>query len=177
MKLLRAMIGLAISVVGSAALFLTMTAPGMARLDQAAAQLAQLEAEAAALAGRVREFEAAAADEPLPVSMLLPGQNTADAGLMLQQNLVDLAAVHGVSLTSFGVEPSPEPSRHTISVVLEGKGALASVARFLAALEQRQPRVAVSRLMLRSTSFDGPPDEAAVTMQLTIWGFHAGAAG
>lgn len=177
MTLFRALLGFVISIVGAAALFMMLTTPGMTRIDRAAAQLAGLNAEAAALGSRVSEFEAAASGEPLSPSLLLPGQSTADAGLMLQQDLVDLAAAHGVSLTSFGVVPPAEASRLLVSVVLEGQGPLASVARFLAAIEQRKPRIAVSQLLLRSTSLDGPGDQADVLLRLTVWGFHAGDAG
>lgn len=177
MRFLRALLGFALIVVGSGALFLVATAPGVARIERAGVELALLQSEAGAIASHVRDFERTSSGNLLHPSMLLAGQTSAEAGLILQQDLVDLAAAHGVTLSSFGVSPSVEPSQPLISVVLEGKASLASFARFLAALEQRRPRAAVSQMILRSTSNYGPLDETGVVLRLTVWGFHSGSAG
>ena len=172
MKMLRALVGFVVTVGGAVVLFLLLTTPGMDRIELKRAELNRLRSEADMLADRVRELQGAS-QKQLPPSLLLTGQSGAEVGLLLQQDLVDLAAAHGVSLTSFSVIPPIEPSMAMTSVVLEGRSALASFAQFLAALEQKRPRVAVSQMMLRATPYDGPLDEAGVVLRMAIWGFHA----
>lgn len=162
----------------TAALFWAVTSSGQNRIALAQQQLADLSAEAAALEQRIAEFNTAGDGAALPDGLLLPGANAADAALGLQQTLIDLAAAHGLTLSSFGQAPAPPDLTHpAISVQIEGDGGVPDVTAFLAALERQSPRIGIAQLLLRAPSVgDGNPDGRVVIL-LSAWGFFLPEAG
>lgn len=165
-------------LVASSALFWAITAPAQDQIALARQQMADLNAEAAALEQRIAEFNGAGDGAALPADLLLPGSDAADAALGLQQTLVDLAAAHGLTLSSFGDAPTPSDLSHpAVSVQIEGDGRLADVTAFLDALERQSPRIGISQLLLRAPSVgDGNPD-GRVVLLLAAWGFFTEGAG
>jgi hypothetical protein len=169
---------LLLAMLGAGAIFWAVTAPGQDRIALAHQQMADLNAEAAALEQRIAEFNGAGDGAALPDTLLLPGTDAADAALGLQQRLVDLAAAHGLTLSSFGDAPAPADLSHpAVSVRIEGEGRMADVTAFLDALERQSPRIGISQLLLRAPSVgDGNPDGRVVVL-LAAWGFAPERAG
>lgn len=166
---------LAIVGFGAAALVTSLAAPGRERIALARGQAADLALEAAALELRIAELEGADKGAALPGDLMLPGEDAAGAALALQQTLVDLAAAHGIALSSFGDAPAPDDlTNPAVSVRLEGDGGMQDVTAFLQAIEGHRPRIALSQLLLRGPSRsdgeDGAPERLVI--RLAAWGFY-----
>jgi len=155
-----------------AGLFWIATGPLQARLAEAGAARAALEAEAVELRARVEGFRAAGAAGALLPELRLPGATRAEAAVALQERMVDLAGAHGVTLTAFSEGSAPEGLSHpAVAVVIEGEGAYDDVVRLLVALEGQSPPVGLSQLMLRPVTGGG------VSLRLLAWGFLQAEAG
>jgi len=168
---------LLLAIVGlcAAALVTSLAAPGRERIALAREQAADLASQAAALELRIAELDSADEGAALPVDLLLPGEDAAGAALALQQTLVDLAAAHGIALSSFGDAPAPADLVHpAVSVRLEGDGTMQDVTAFLQAIEGYSPRIALSQLLLRGPSRSAGEEDAdeRLVIRLVAWGFY-----
>lgn len=173
----RVMPLLLLAIVGlcAAALVTGLAAPGRERIALARTQAADLASEAAALDLRIAELDGADEGAALPGDLLLPGEDAAGAALALQQTLVDLAAAHGIALSSFGDAPAPSDlTNPAVSVRLEGEGGLQDVTGFLQAIEGHRSRIALSQLLLRGPSRSAGEDSAQerLVIRLAAWGFY-----
>lgn len=173
----RMMPFLVLAVIGlcAAALVTGLAAPGHERIALARQQAADLAFEAAALDLRIAELDGAVAGTALPGDLLLPGEDAAGAALALQQTLVDLAATHGIALSSFGDAPAPtELTNPAVSVRLEGDGSMADVTAFIQAIENHRPAIALSQLLLRGPSRSAVEDgtKERLVIRLAAWGFY-----
>ena len=166
---LFALLGLALIGAG----FWLTTGALQARVEAAAATLAETRAEAAALTARIAEFQAADAGAALPADLTLPEPTVAEATVALQERLVTLARAQGVALTTLTAGAAPEGlSLPAAALTVEGEGALTDVLAFLDALERQPPRLGLSQLMLSSRDATG-----RVSLRLTAWGVLDGGAG
>lgn len=178
MNRLLAPLLLLLVLLGTGALFWAITAPAQDQIALTRQQMADLTAEAAALEQRIAEFNGAGDGAVLPDTLLLLGTDAADATLGLQQTLVDLAAAHGLTLSSFGEAPNPADLTHpTVSVQIEGDGRMQDVTAFLDALERQTPRIGISQLLLRAPTVGDGNRDGRVVILLSAWGFFAEKAG
>lgn len=176
MTRMKPLLLLGIVALSAAALFSGLTAPGRDRIVLARQQAADLASEAAALELRIAELETAQDGATLSADLFLPGEDAAGAALGLQQTLVDLAAAHGIVLSSFGDAPAPaDLSNPAVSVLLEGDGRFQDVTGFLQALENHTPRIALSQLLLRGAprSLGETGTQERLVLRLAAWGFYA----
>jgi len=175
MTRMKPLLLLGIVALCAAALFSGLTAPGRDRIAFARQQAADLASEAAALELRIAELETAQDGATLSADLFLPGEDAAGAALGLQQTLVDLAAAHGIVLSSFGDAPAPaDLSNPAVSVLLEGDGRFQDVTGFLQALENHTPRIALSQLLLRGAprSLGEAGTQERLVLRLAAWGFY-----
>lgn len=154
-------------------LFASLTAPGQEWLGASVTRIEALHAEAEALGARIRAIERSeATDAPTPAMARLAA-TASGAALDLQHGVVELARQNGLELSTFGAQPAPEGlTLRAVSVVLEGEGETADMARFLAALEAERPPIAVAQLTLRDQSrrrVEG--GEAPVAFRIAAWSF------
>jgi hypothetical protein len=131
-----------------------------------------LEARQAQLTQRIASWQQAQAEVTLPESMVRRAADGTAATLAIQQLLVALAAEHRLALSSFGAVPLSHDLPHEIAAVeLEGRADLSRFAGFLAALEEVEPRLAVSNLTLRALPARGAEAGVApVSLRLVVWG-------
>jgi hypothetical protein len=154
-------------------LFAGLTAPGQERLGESVARIEALRAEAEALGARIRALEQAATAEAPAPEIARVAATASEAALDLQDGLVELARRNGLEPSIFGSQPAPEGlTLPAVSVVLEGEGELADLARFLAALEATRPPIAVAQLTLRDESMRRAEGGVApVAFRIAAWSF------
>jgi Type II secretion system (T2SS), protein M subtype b len=153
------------AVALAAGMFWAATGPLQARLTAAQGEQAALDAEAAALQGRIMDLSAIAEGEGLPSELLLAGVGRAEAVAALQERLVSLAQAHNVLVASVGEATGPEGLSHpATAVVIEAAGSQEDVIRFLAALEAQSPPVGLGQLMIRRQG------AGQVSLRLLAWG-------
>lgn len=158
--------------MGGGGFWLT-TGAMQARVEEAAAALAETRAEAAALTARIAEFRTADAGRDLPADLALPETSADEAVVALQERLATLARAHGVTLTTLTAGNAPEGlSLPAAALTVEGEGSLTDVLAFLDALERQPPKLGLSHMMLSAREPEG-----WVSLRLTAWGVLGGGAG
>lgn len=170
---LREIIALIALAILSAAVFLILTSPSRSRLAASRAVIDQIVKDETALQQRMTLIEAAQASTGvLPAELLWTADDATGVEILQQQVLVDLADESDLQTLSFGAAQGPdEIGQATQAYEIEAEGGHAEVARFLAGIEQNQPRLAISYLWLRQVPSVEGEQIAPVNMRLAVWGF------
>lgn len=155
------------------AIFVGLTAPGQARLAASVARIEALRAEAETLSARISALEQAATAEAPGPGIARVAATASEAGLDLQQGVVELARESGLEPSTFGSQPPPgDLTLPAVGTVLEGEGEIADLGRFLAALEAARPPIAVAQLTVRDQSRRrAEGGRAPVAFRIAAWSF------
>lgn len=161
------------AVVASATIVFVLTKPSRDRLVAASEVIEALKVDEADLFERMAILEAAkVGSDTIPAEMVWSGDDDSAVEIAQQQTLVDAASSSGLQVLSFGAAQGPDtvglkPKAYEIEVA----GGHVEIARFLASVEQAEPRMAISYLWIRQIPLNQGQTIAPVNLRLVAWGF------
>lgn len=173
--LLRQLFGFIIIAALAAVFFVLVTAASRSRLDAMVAESEKVsKAESALLVRLAENLTGQNAKMALPADLIWQGDDAAAVEIAIQKQILDAANQSEVQVMAFGAaSPAEGVAQATIGYEVELEGGHVEIARFLAALEQVRPGLAIATLWMRQL----PPIEgvakAPVSLRLMAWGFRS----
>lgn len=150
--------------------------PGFDTLDVRRIAVAGLQHDIARAEARLRLLEASDVSLELPPSLTWEGDSRQDAELSLQKAIVRLMDDYQLNPMTYGTTRIElDFAADTLGFAVEVEAPLPQFYRFLNALEQTEPQVAVQSLHIRPSQRPGDESpETMVSVRMTLWAYWTG---
>ena len=171
-RLIHMVFSLACVATFLGAVFFGVLRPAQSALDEARAEIVDLEERIAKLDQRLLDVRSQDVDTRLPDAMVWRAAERASAELSLQRTVIDLASTHGLTPSSYGAQSFDEDK---LGFELEAEATLPGFYGFLEALEAARPAIAIRTLSVRpSYNFDPEQSDVLVSLRMSFWTFWEG---